>query len=111
MLRKTIYYGSQFNLHSFLPGTRRRFGVLTEQDEDLADVLNRLRSGSAADLREDRFALVAVGAGNAHFDKLVAFQAAVDFREDRGRQSGCADQYDRIERVRARLQFAPPAGR
>ena len=59
-------------------------------------MLNRLRSGSAADLREDHFALAAVGAGYAHFDELVAFQTAVDFREDRGRQSGSADQYDRI---------------
>jgi len=59
-------------------------------------VLNRLRSGSAADLREDHFTLGAVGARNAHFDKLVAFQTALDFREDRGRQSGSADQYDRI---------------
>jgi len=74
-------------------------------------VLNRLRSGSAADLREDHFALGAVGVRNAHFDKLVAFQTAVDFREDRGRQSGSADQYDGIERVRSRLQFAPPTGR
>jgi len=76
--------------------TERRFGVLTKQDEDLSDVLNRLRSGSAADLREDHFALGAVGARNAHFDKLVAFQTAVDFRKDRARQSGSADQYDRI---------------
>ena len=60
-------------------------------------MLNGLRSGSAADLREDRFALGTIGARNAHFDKLVAFQAAVDFREDRGRQSGSADQYDRIQ--------------
>ena len=42
------------------------------------------------------FALGVVGARNAHFDKLVAFQTPVDFREDRGRQSGSADQYDRI---------------
>jgi len=74
-------------------------------------VLNRLRSGSAADLREDRFALGAVGVRHAHFDELVAFQAAVDFREDGGGQSGSADQYDRIEWVRSRLQFAPPTGR
>jgi len=26
----------------------------------------------------------------------VAFQTAVDFRKDRARQSGSADQYDRI---------------
>ena len=85
-----------FLAERFPPRTGRRFGVLTEQDEDLSDVLNRLRSGSAADLREDHSALGAVGARNAHFDKLVAFQTAVDFREDRGRQSGSADQYDRI---------------
>jgi len=80
----------------FLPRTGRRFGVRTEQDENLSDVLNRLRFGSSANLLEDRFALGTIGARNAHFDKLVAFQATVDFREDRGRQSGSADQYDRI---------------
>ena len=85
-----------------------RPNVLPEQDEDLSDVLNRLRSGSAADLCEDHFALGAIGGRNAHFDKLVAFQTSVDFREDRGRQSGSADQHDRVERVRPRLQFAPP---
>jgi len=73
-------------------------------------VLNRLRSGSAADLCEDHFALGAVGGRNAHFDKLVAFQTAIEFREDRGRQTGSADQDDRVKRVRARPQFAPPTG-
>ena len=51
-----------------------------------------------------------LGAVHAHFDQLVAFQTAIDFREDRGRQSGSADQHDRIERVRPRFQLAPPAG-
>ena len=74
-------------------------------------MLYRFSSGLAADLREDRLALRAIGAGNAHLDQLVVFQAAVDFREDRARQSGFADQHDRIKRVRARLQFAPPGGR
>ena len=73
-------------------------------------MLNWLRSGLPANLHEDCLALGAIGAGDAHFDQIVSFQAAVDFREDRGRQSGSADQYDRIERVRSRLQFAPPGG-
>jgi len=74
-------------------------------------VLDRLRSGPPANLLEDRLAPGAIGAGNAHLDQLVAFQTAVDFREDRGRQSGSADQHDRIERVRAGFQLAPPRGR
>ena len=87
-----------------------RFGILPEEHEDLADMLNRLRFGPPANLLEDRFALGTIGAGDAHLDQLVAFQAAVDFREDRARQSSSADQDDRIERVRPRLQLAPPGG-
>ena len=73
-------------------------------------MLNRLRSGLPANLLKDRLASRAIGAVHAHFDQLVAFQTAIDFREDRGRQSGSADQHDRIERVRPRFQLAPPAG-
>ncbi len=69
-----------------------------------------LRSGPPANLLEDRLARGAIGAGNANLDQLVAFQTVIDFREDRGRQSGSADQDDRVERVRPRLQFAPPSG-
>ena len=74
-------------------------------------MLNRLRSGPPANLFKNRREPRAIGAGNAHLDQLVVFQTAVDFREDRGRQSGSADQHDRIERVRAGFQFAPPRGR
>jgi hypothetical protein len=73
-------------------------------------VLNRLRSGPPANLFKNRLASGAIGAGNAHFDHPAAFQTAIDFSEDRGRQSGSADQHDRIERVRSGLQFAPPGG-
>ena len=73
-------------------------------------MLNRLRSGPPANLCENRLAPGVIGARDAHLDQLVVFQTAVDFREDRGRQSGSADQHDRIERVRSRLQFAPPGG-
>jgi hypothetical protein len=93
-----------------LPRIAGRFGVLPEQHEDLADVLNRLRSGASADLRQDRLALGAIGTGNAHFDQLVALQGAVDFREDRGRESSSADLHDWVERVRPRFQLAPPSG-
>ena len=74
-------------------------------------MLNRLRSGPPANLREDRLAPGAIGAVHAHLDQLEAFQTAVDFREDCGRQSGFADQHDRIKRVRAGFQFAPQRGR
>ena len=73
-------------------------------------MLNRLRFGPPANLLKDRFAPGAVGAVYTHLDQLVVFQTAVDFREDRRRQSGSADPDDRIERVRSRLQFAPPGG-
>jgi len=71
-------------------------------------MLNRLRSGPPANLLKNRLAPGAIGAVHANLDQLVAFQTAVDFREDRGRQSGSADPHDRIERVRAGFQFAPP---
>ena len=87
-----------------------RPNVLPEQDEDFANVLYRLGSCAGAYLLENRLAPGTIGAAHAHLDQLVAFQAAVDFREDRGRQSGSADQYDRVERVRPRLQFAAPGG-
>jgi len=73
-------------------------------------MLNRLRSGPAADLSKNRLAPGTIGARSAHLDQLVSFQTAVDFREHPGRQSGSADQHDRIERMRSRLQFAPPGG-
>ena len=73
-------------------------------------MLNRLRSGLPANFLQNRLAPGTIGAGNANLDQLVAFQSAVDFRQDRGRQSGSADQYDRIERVRLRLQLAPSRG-
>jgi len=73
-------------------------------------MLNRLRSGPRANLLENRLAPCAIGADHADLDQLVAFQTAVDFRENRGRQPGSADPHDRIERVRPRLQFAPPGG-
>ena len=73
-------------------------------------MLNRLRSGSPADLLKNCLAPKAIGAVYAHLDELVAFQAAVDFREDRGREPGSADPHDGIERVRLCLQFAPLGG-
>src|SRR2546427_2038172 len=93
-----------------LPRIGGTFGALPEQDEDLSDVLNWLRSGLSADLREDRLALGAICAGNAHLYQLVAFQSAVNFCEHCRRQPGSPDQHDRIERVRPCLQFAPPSG-
>ncbi len=66
-------------------------------------MLNRLRSGPFANVCEDRLALGAISAVHAYLDQLVAFQTAVDFRENRGRQPGAADPHDRIERMRSRL--------
>src|SRR2546428_305080 len=58
---------------------RGRFGFLPEYDEDLADVLYRLRSGAPADFLEDRLAPGTIGAVHANLYQLVALQAAVDF--------------------------------
>ena len=73
-------------------------------------MLNRLSSGPPANLLKNRLADWAISAVHANLDQLVAFQSAVDFREDRGRQSGSADEHDRIERMRLRFQLAPPGG-
>jgi hypothetical protein len=59
-------------------------------------MLYRLRSAPPANFPEDRLAPGTIRAVHAHFDQLVTFQTTLDFREDRGRQSGSADQYDRI---------------
>ena len=69
-------------------------------------MLNGLCAGPQADFRKQRLAGVAIGAGNAELDQLVAFQRAVDFRNDRRRQARGADQHHRLQRVGARLQLA-----
>src|SRR6266853_2100299 len=83
--RGTALTPASYPAERVLSRTGGRFRILPEQDEDLADVLNRLRSGLPANLLKDRLASRAIGAVHAHFDQLVAFQTAIDFREDRGR--------------------------
>ena len=73
-------------------------------------MLNRLRPGTPANFLKDCFSGRVIRVANAHLDELVAFQAAFDFREDCGGQSGSADQHHRIERVRPGFQLAPPGG-
>ena len=101
---------TSFPVKRILPRTGGRFRIFPEQDEDLADVLNRLRSGPPANFLKNRLAPGTIGAIHSHLDQLVAFQTAIDFREDRGRHSGSADQHDRTECVRPRLQLASPSG-
>lgn len=84
--------------------------ILAEHDENLTDVLNRLRSGPPANLRKYRLAFRAVRAARTHLNQIVALQAAFDFCNNSGCQSICADQYHRIERVRSCLQVSPPGG-
>ena len=73
-------------------------------------MLNRLRPGAATDFFEEHFAGGPIGIPSANLDQLVSFQAAVDFRQNRGRQTFSADQHHRVEHMRSRLQFAPPGG-
>jgi hypothetical protein len=81
---------------------------LAKNDEDLADMLNRLRPGAATDFFEERFAGVPIRIPSTNLDQLVSFQSAFDFLQNRGRQTFTADQHHRVERVRSRLQFAAP---
>jgi hypothetical protein len=93
-----------------LPRTEGRLGILSEYDENPSDVLNRLRPGAATDFFQERFAGGPIGVPSTNLDQLVSFQAALDFRQNRGRQTSTADQHHRVESVRSRLQFAPPGG-
>ena len=47
-------------------------------------MLNWLRSGPLANFLKNRLAAWAVVVVHANLDQLVAFQAAIDFRENRG---------------------------
>jgi hypothetical protein len=72
--------------------------------------LDRLRSSLPANFPEYRLARGAICAVHTHFDQLVPFQAAIDFREYLRGQAGSADEHDRIESVRTGLQFAAAGG-
>jgi hypothetical protein len=85
----------------------RGFGIFAKDDENLSNLLNGLRARPQANLSEQRIAGVAIRAGGAELDQLVAFQAAVDLGKDRRRQSRGADQDHRLQGMGARLQLAP----
>jgi hypothetical protein len=85
----------------------RGFGIFAKDDENLSNLLNGLRARPQANLGEQRIAGVAIRAGGAELDQLVAFQAAVDLGKDRWRQSRGADQDHRLQGMGARLQLAP----
>ena len=75
---------ASFPANRVLPRTGGRFGILPEQDKDLADVLNRLRSGPSANFFKNRLAAGTIGVVHAHLDQLVTFQSAIDFSENCG---------------------------
>jgi hypothetical protein len=62
-------------------------------------MLNRLSIGAIADRPQHRFALVAVCAGDAYLDQLVALEIDFDLAQHRFGQPFVPDQHDRVQRV------------
>ena len=64
-------------------------------------MLNRLRIGAVADRPQHRLALLAVCAGDAYLDQLVALEIDLDLAQHRFGQPFVPDQHDRVQRVSA----------
>ena len=67
-------------------------------------MLNRLRIGAIADRPQHRFALLAVCAGDAYLDQLVALEIDLNLAQHRFGQPFVSDQHDRVQRVGAGLE-------
>jgi hypothetical protein len=87
------------------------FRVLPKNDENLADLLHRMRIELLAERFHPDVARVAVLGRRAHLDQLVRLERAVDFRDDFvGEPLLVADDDDRGELVCLGAQLAA-AGR
>ena len=91
--------------------------------QHFADMLYRLRSGASADFREKPLALRTVRARGAYLDQFVTVQGTLDLLQHGRRQTGVADEHDRLERMgegaqlpsfvwrhRSKTEFAMVAG-
>jgi hypothetical protein len=67
-------------------------------------MLHGLRAAARADFEEQGFALRAVHARRAQLDQLVGGERALDLGDHGVAQALAADQHDRTEAVRARLE-------
>ena len=83
---------------------------LAVDDQGLADVPHRMRSGTGAYFLEQTFALRPIPSGELDFDEFVALQAAIDFGQDPGGEPGVADDDHRLQRMGTGLERAPLGG-
>jgi hypothetical protein len=67
--------------------------------------------GTTREVVAERFAIVTVGAADAHFDQLVRRQGAVHFGEQFSGEAGDPDLDDGVERVCSRFQVCALARR
>ena len=67
-------------------------------------MLNWLRIGAIADRPQHRFALVAVCAGDAYLDQLVALEIDFDLAQHRFGQPFVSDQHNGVQRMGAGLE-------
>jgi hypothetical protein len=82
----------------------QRLGERAVYDENLADLLHRMRVQDRADLREESLACIAIVGGSLYLDQFVAFEIDVDLAEHRRGQSLVADGDHRMQGMRARLE-------
>jgi hypothetical protein len=74
-------------------------------------VLDRRGAGGGAQLAEHPLANLAGGAGDPQLDELVRLQDAVDLGEQRRREAALPDEHDRLQAVRATLEYLTFGGR
>jgi hypothetical protein len=75
-------------------------------DQDLADVLDRIGAGAPADLLQQDHALPAVVAEDPDLDQLVTLEAALDFRQYAVGETRAADHDDGAQCMGARPERA-----
>ncbi len=80
-------------------------------DQDLSDVLNRLRPQYSADVHQKPRTRLAIVRGGLDLDQFVTVEIGVDFAQDGRRQPFLADDYHRVQGVRACLEGLALRGR
>jgi hypothetical protein len=96
---------------SGLGGFVGAFGLLTPENEDVADLLHRRAVEMRADGFEQGGTVVALDAVKLDLDQLMGFEREIDFLEDVGRQAVAGDGDGRIEMMRGSAQCAAFNGR
>jgi len=87
-------------------GAGRGFGRGAPDDQQFADHLHRRAGERSAERFHQTRALLAIVTQHPDLDQLMVAECAIDFREDRGRQTGVTDHDNRIKVVGLGPQFA-----